>query len=383
MHNAPFARLFAELMRFDLELPSQDPNATAQRTAVLLINLGTPDAPTPSAVRRYLAEFLSDPRVVEIPQWIWQPILRGAILPLRGRASAHKYASVWMPEGSPLRVYTEQQTTALRAWFAARKVPVLVDFAMRYGSPSIADVLGQLKRAGADRILLLPMYPQYASSTVATAFDKVAAAMGRMRNQPEIRAIKQYPDAPGYIAALAAQLREYWAAHGVPDFAAGDRLLLSFHGLPKRTLDLGDPYHHQCQLTGTLLAQALGLDETTCRVTFQSRFGREEWLQPYTAPTLAELGSAGVRRVDVFCPGFTADCLETIEEIGMEGRDAFLKAGGKQYHRVPCVNASPAFIDALGHLALANLGGWVDPALFAASAAEHRGAQHEFAPMGR
>ena len=371
-------------MRFDLELPSQDPNATAQRTAVLLINLGTPDAPTPRAVRKYLAEFLSDPRVVEIPSLIWKPILYGAILPLRGRASAHKYASVWMPEGSPLRVYTEQQTTALRAWFAARGVPVLVDFAMRYGSPSIADVLGQLKRAGADRILLLPMYPQYASSTVATAFDKVAAALQRMRNQPEIRAIKQYPDAPGYIASLVAQLHDYWAIHGAPDFAAGDRLLLSFHGLPKRTLNLGDPYHNQCQLTGTLLAHALGLDETACRITFQSQFGREEWLQPYTAPTLAELGAGGVRRVDVFCPGFTADCLETIEEIGMEGRDAFLKAGGKEFHRVPCVNASPAFIEALGNVALANLAGWVDvPPTEAtagnATATDRRVAANEFA----
>ena len=368
-------------MRFDLELPSQDPNATAQRTAVLLLNLGTPDAPTPRAVGRYLGEFLSDPRVVEIPSWIWQPILHGVVVPLRSRASARKYASVWMPEGSPLRVHTEQQTSALRAWFVARGVPVLVDHAMRYGSPSIADVLGQLKRAGADRILLLPMYPQYAASTVATAFDKVAAALGRMRNQPEIRAIKQYPDAPGYIAALVGQLRDYWAVHGVPDFAAGDRLLLSFHGLPKRTLDLGDPYHNQCQLTGALLAQALNLDEASCRVTFQSRFGRQEWLQPYTAPTLAELGAAGVRRVDVLCPGFTADCLETIEEIGMEGRDAFLNAGGKVYHRVPCLNASPLFIEALGQLALANLGGWVEAPV--SPAAERRAVAHEVAHLMR
>ncbi|CAB3777014.1 ferrochelatase [Pararobbsia alpina] len=348
-------------MRFDLELPSQNPNAGARRTAVLLINLGTPDAPTPAAVRRYLAEFLSDPRVVEIPSWLWQPILRSLILPFRGRSSAHKYASVWMPEGSPLRVHTEQQVQALRNWFAAQGAPVLVEYAMRYGTPSIADVLGQLKRAGADRVLLLPMYPQYAASTTATLFDKVAQAMRRMRNQPEIRVIKQYPDAPGYIASLVAQLREYWTIHGTPDFAAGDRLLLSFHGLPKRTLDLGDPYHDQCQLTGALLARALGLDETSCRVTFQSRFGREEWLQPYTAPSLAELGAAGVTRVDVFCPGFTADCIETIEEIGMEGRDAFIKAGGKVYHRIPCVNASPLFIDALGELALTNLGGWLEP----------------------
>jgi ferrochelatase len=346
-------------MRFDLELPSQ-PSA-AHRVAVLLINLGTPDAPTPRAVRRYLAQFLSDPRVVEIPAALWQLILRGLVLPSRGRTSARKYASIWMPEGSPLRVHTEKTTEALRLFLAQHGYHVLVDFAMRYGVPGIADMLNQLKLAGAERVLLVPMYPQYSSSTTATAFDAAFAALGRMRNQPELRTIRHYADFPGYIEALAAQVGAYWAAHGRPDFAAGDRLILSFHGVPKRTLSLGDPYHEQCQQTGALLTQALGLSEIECRITFQSRFGRAEWLQPYTAPTLRELGAAGVRRVDVFCPGFTADCLETLEEIGIEGRHIFQQAGGQVFHRIPCLNAAEAWIKGLAELVALNLQGW--PAL--------------------
>lgn len=343
-------------MRFDLELPSQ-PSAS-HRVAVLLINLGTPDAPTPRAVRKYLAQFLSDPRVVEIPSFVWQIILRGLILPLRGRASAKKYAQVWMPEGSPLRVHTEKQVDGLRRLFAANDYHVIVDYAMRYGTPGIGAMLNQLKLEGADRILLLPMYPQYSSSTTATAFDDAFAALRRVRNQPEIRTIRHYADHPAYIAALAEQVRDYWRHHGQPDFAAGDKLVLSFHGVPKRTMDLGDPYHDQCQLTGSLLTAALGLTPVECRVTFQSRFGKAEWLQPYTAPTVAELGAGGVGRVDVFCPGFTADCLETIEEIGIEVRDEFLKAGGKQFHRIACLNSAPAWIKALGEIAAQHVQGW-------------------------
>ncbi|SAL09728.1 ferrochelatase [Caballeronia cordobensis] len=343
-------------MRFDLELPSQ-PSAS-HRVAVLLINLGTPDAPTPRAVRKYLAQFLSDPRVVEIPAFVWQIILRGAILPFRSRASARKYAQVWMPEGSPLRVHTEKQVEGLRRLFAANDYHVIVDYAMRYGTPGIGAMLNQLKLEGADRILLLPMYPQYSSSTTATAFDDAFAALRRVRNQPEIRTIRHYADHPAYIAALAEQVRDYWRHHGAPDFAAGDKLVLSFHGVPKRTMDLGDPYHDQCQQTSSLLTSALGLTPVECRVTFQSRFGRAEWLQPYTAPTVAELGAGGVARVDVFCPGFTADCLETIEEIGIEVRDEFLKAGGKHFHRIACLNSSPAWIKALGEIAAQHLQGW-------------------------
>jgi protoporphyrin/coproporphyrin ferrochelatase len=343
-------------MRFDLELPSQP--ATSHRVAVLLINLGTPDAPTPRAVRRYLAQFLSDPRVVEIPAVIWQPLLRAAILPLRGRSSAKKYAAVWMPEGSPLRVHTEKQTEALRHLLHSNEYPVIVEYAMRYGTPGIAAMLNQLKLAGAERVLLMPMYPQYSASTTATAFDEAFAAFRRMRNQPEVRTVRHYADHPAYIRALGEQVRRYWAAHGRPDFPAGDRLVLSFHGVPKRTLDLGDPYHDQCRQTATLLMTELGLTPSECLVTFQSRFGRAEWLQPYTAPTLHELGAAGVRRVDVFCPGFTADCLETIEEIGMEARAEFLHAGGKEFHRIACLNASPAWIAALGEIIAQHLQGW-------------------------
>jgi protoporphyrin/coproporphyrin ferrochelatase len=343
-------------MRFELELPSHSTGAS--RTAVLLLNLGTPDAPTPAAVRRYLAEFLSDPRVVEIPALAWQVILRLFILPLRGRASAKKYASVWLKEGSPLRVYTEAQAEQLRQLLRANGYEVVVDYAMRYGNPGIAAVLNQLKHAGVDRILLVPMYPQYSASTTATAFDEVFDALKRMRNQPELRMVKQYADYPAYINAMVERIRAYWATHGTPDFVAGDRMLLSFHGIPKRSLDLGDPYHEQCQQTGALLTQALGLTPTECRVTFQSRFGRQQWLQPYTAPTLKELGAAGLRRVDVFCPGFTADCLETIEEIGVEGRDEFLAAGGKEYHAIECLNASAPWINCLGELVALNLQGW-------------------------
>jgi ferrochelatase len=343
-------------MRFDLEPPSQP--AVSHRIAVLLINLGTPDSPTPRAVRRYLAEFLSDPRVVEIPALVWQPILQGLILPTRSRESARKYASIWMPEGSPLRVHTEKQTEALRAILHENGYPLIVEYAMRYGTPSIGAMLSQLKLAGAERILLMPMYPQYSSSTTATAFDAAFAALGRMRNQPEVRTVRHYADHPLYIRALAEQVRQHWAAHGRPDFGGGDKLVLSFHGVPKRTLDLGDPYHDQCRQTAALLMAELALGPAQCLVTFQSRFGRAEWLQPYTAPTLRELGAAGVRRADVFCPGFTADCIETIEEIGLEVRDEFLHAGGKEFQRIACLNASPAWIAALAEIVMQHLQGW-------------------------
>ena len=323
-------------MRYDLEPPSNV--AAAHRIAVLLINLGTPDAPTPRAVRRYLAEFLSDPRVVEIPRALWQILLRAVIL--------------------PLRVHTERQVEGVRHLLASNGYQVLVDYAMRYGSPGIAQVLAQLKRVGVERVLLMPMYPQYSASTTATAFDAAFAALARMRNQPEIRTVRHYADHPAYIHALAEQVRQHWAAHGRPDFAAGDKLVLSFHGVPRRTLDLGDPYHEQCQQTAALLMAALGLSTIECCVTFQSRFGKAEWLQPYTEPTLRELGAAGVRRADVFCPGFTADCLETIEEIGMEVRDAFLAGGGQVFHRIPCLNGAHAWIGALGEIAAENLQGW-------------------------
>lgn len=364
-------------MRFDPELPLAIP--PQRSTAVLLLNLGTPDAPTARAVGRYLREFLSDPRVVEIPAVIWRPILHLAIVPRRARVSAGKYAKVWLPQGSPLRVYTERQSTGLQALLDASGYRVVVDHAMRYGQPAVGAVLTRLKRAGIERVLLLPLYPQYSASTSATAFDAAFAALARMRDSLEIRTLKDYCTHPSYLSALASQVLDYWSVHGRPDFGAGERLVLSFHGVPKRTIALGDPYHDQCQRTGAALMRSLGLNEMECKVTFQSRFGPAEWLQPYTAPTLAELGAAGTARVDVFCPGFTADCLETIEEIGMEGEHLFKQAGGKAYHRIPCLNDSPAWIHALGEIAAQHLQGWPvhageDAAVAAQQAAETRGA---------
>ena len=331
-------------------------HGTPEKTAVLLINLGTPDAPTPAAVRRYLKEFLSDPRVVEIPRLAWWPILNGVILNTRPRQSAAKYQSIWMPEGSPHKVHTERLTGALRDLLSARApgVPLVVDYAMRYGTPAIPDVLRRLKAQNCQRILLVPLYPQYAASTVATALDVVFDSLRRMRNTPALRAIKHFPGDPGYIRSTAQNIRVYWAQYGRPD-----KLVMSFHGLPRYTLDKGDPYHCECHKTGRLIAEELGLNREQYLVSFQSRFGRAEWLKPYTAATLAELGKQKTGRVDVFCPGFVADCLETLEEIGMEVRDEFLRAGGGEYHYIPCLNERPDWIHALTALALENLQGWL------------------------
>jgi ferrochelatase len=327
-------------------------------TAVLLINLGTPDTPAPRDVRRYLAEFLSDPRVVELPAWLWQPVLHGVVLPLRSRASAKKYEQVWLPEGSPLRVHTEKQARDLQSWLDARGRHVAVEYGMRYGNPSIADALTRLRANGVRRILVLPMYPQYAASTTATAFDQTALALRQIRNQPAIRFVSHYHADARYIEALRRQVERYWDINQRPDFGAGDKVLFSFHGLPSRSAELGDPYYKHCMQTGTLLAEALGLADNHFRVTFQSQFGYQKWLEPHTAETVGQLGAMGTARVDVFCPGFTADCIETIEEIGMEVRDIFLEYGGKEFHRIECVNEAPAFIDMLGEIALENLIGW-------------------------
>ncbi|MCS6763525.1 MAG: ferrochelatase [Candidatus Protistobacter heckmanni] len=333
-------------------------DAKTPRTGLLLINLGTPDAPTPAAVGAYLKEFLSDPRVVEIPRAVWLPLLYGVIVPLRSRASAKKYASVWMSGGSPLMVHTQAMVEALRRRFAARGEDVAIEVAMRYGNPSIPAALDALLAKGVDRVLCLPLYPQYSATTTATAYDALFAALATKRDQPAVRTIKDYCADAGYIFALASRIREAWREGGAPDFAAGDKLLFSFHGVPKRTMLKGDPYYHQCLETGRQLRAALGLDERQALLTFQSRFGREEWLQPYTAPTLADLGRAGVRRADVFCPGFPEDCLETLEEIAMEGKQKFLHAGGKDYRYIPCLNDSPDWIAALDTIAGLHLRGW-------------------------
>jgi ferrochelatase len=323
------------------------------RTAVLYVNLGTPDEPTAPALRRYLAEFLSDPRVVEIPRLVWWPILHGVILRTRPKQSAAKYASVWMPEGSPLAVWTARQAAALGQALAARGHHVRVRHAMRYGNPSIASVMDELRAEGATRVLLIPAYPQYAAATTASISDKVLEWATQARRMPELRFVGEYHDDPGYIAALAARLRAHWAEHG-----RGDKLVLSFHGVPERSLHLGDPYHCQCHKTARLLAEALGLSRDQLVVTFQSRFGKAKWLEPYTEPTLEKLASDGVKRVDVMCPGFVADCLETLEEIAQEASEAYLAAGGERFDYVPCLNAEPVWNDALAALAERHLGGW-------------------------
>ena len=340
------------------------------KTAILLINLGTPEEPTAPAVRRYLKEFLSDPRVVEIPRPIWWLILNGIILRVRPRKSAEKYASIWTDEGSPLKVHVERQAKLLRGFLGQAGHQVVVDYAMRYGEPSIAATLARLKAAACTRILLLPLYPQYAASTTATAIDAACSWLQSVRNQPELRSVRSFADHPGYIAALAASVREHWVSSGLP----GDsyRLIMSFHGLPKYTLDKGDPYHCECQKSGRLLAEALALDAQRYQVCFQSRFGRAEWLQPYTAPTLKALGKQGVQRVDVICPGFPADCLETLEEIAIEGQAEFLRAGGKEFHYLPCLNDRDDWIRALADIAETQLRGWPtqapDPAALELSA---------------
>jgi ferrochelatase len=349
-------------------------HGTPPRTAVLLVNLGTPEAPTAPAVRRYLKEFLSDPRVVEIPRPVWWLILNGIILNVRPKKSAAKYASVWTAEGSPLKVHTERQARLLRGLLGEAGHHLVVDYAMRYGQPSIPATLSRLKAEGCTRILLLPMYPQYASSTSATAYDAVCAWAKTIRNQPEIRMVRHFADDPGYIAALAASVREHWQRNPRP--AASYRLVMSFHGVPRYSLDKGDPYHCECQKTGRLLAEALGLSKDEYQICFQSRFGRAEWLQPYTAQTLHALGQQGLQRVDMICPGFPADCLETLEEIAMEVRDEFIQAGGKDYLYIPCLNERDDWIRALAGIATKNLQGWptgpADPATLEASASRAR-----------
>jgi ferrochelatase len=331
-------------------------HGTPEQTAVLLINLGTPDAPTAQAVKPYLREFLGDPRVVEIPRAIWWLILNGIILNTRPKKSAAKYASVWMKEGSPLKVHSERQTQLVQAYLSEKTqgMPLVVDYAMRYGNPSIPSVLAKLKAQNCQRILLLPLYPQYAASATATALDAVYAQMLQSRNMPALRSIKHFHDDSAYIRASAQNIRDYWTLHGRPD-----KLVMSFHGVPRYTLDKGDPYHCECLKSGRLIAEELGLNKDQYIVSFQSRFGKAEWIQPYTTATLKALGAQKTRRVDVVCPGFVSDCLETLEEIAQEGKEDFLHAGGAEYHYIPCLNERPDWIQALGDLALNNLQGWL------------------------
>jgi protoporphyrin/coproporphyrin ferrochelatase len=332
-------------------------HGSSEKTAVLLINLGTPQAPTATAVKPYLREFLGDPRVVEIPRLLWWLVLHGIILNTRPKKSAAKYASIWMPEGSPLKVHTERQTVLLQGCLGekTKDTAVVVEYAMRYGKPSIPDVLKKLKAQNCQRILLLPLYPQYAASATASALDAVFAELQKMRNMPAVRSIRHFHDDAAYIKATAQNIRDYWTLHGRPD-----KLVMSFHGVPRYTLDKGDPYHCECLKSGRLIAEELGLSKEQYSVSFQSRFGKAEWIKPYTTATLKQLGRQKTRRVDVVCPGFVADCLETLEEIAQEGKEDFQHAGGGEYHYIPCLNERPDWIHALAELVLKNLQGWLD-----------------------
>ena len=326
------------------------------RTGVLYINLGTPEAPTAQALRPYLKEFLSNPRVIEIPRLIWWPILHGLILPFRPKKSAAKYAQIWMPEGSPLKVHTERQIELLRKELQSRlQNPPIIEYAMNIGKPSVASVMAKMQEQGCERTLILPLFPQYAASSTAAAMDNVFAVLKQMRNLPAIRTVKQYHDHPAYVAALAQNVRDYWAEQGQPD-----KLIISFHGIPQVNLDKGDPYHCACHKTGRLLAEALGLETHQYKVCFQSRFGKAKWLTPYTSLTLKQLGKDQTRRVDVVCPGFVSDCLETLEEIAIEAKDTFIQAGGKEFHYIPCLNERNDWIQALADITCSHLHGWLD-----------------------
>lgn len=326
----------------------------ATSIGVLLVNLGTPDAPDAPSVRRYLREFLSDPRVVEIPRLIWYPILYGAILPKRPAASAEKYKQVWTPEGSPLLAISQQQQQLLQRELDIRFAgTVKVALAMRYGKPSIESTLEELNQAGARRIVVLPLYPQYSSTTSGTTFAAVYKTLSTWRWMPELRQINHYHDHEGYIKALAESTRDHWDKH-----LRGDLLLISFHGIPKRNLTLGDPYFCECHKTARLLADELNLRPNEWRVSFQSRFGKAEWLQPYTDKTLEALPAEGIKNVDVICPGFASDCLETLEEIQVENRKYFIKAGGQQYHYVPALNTREDHIRMLADLVQQHTQGW-------------------------
>ena len=324
---------------------------TPERSAVLLVNLGTPDAPEARAVRRYLAEFLTDPRVIEYPRWLWYPILYGAILPLRGPRSAHAYRQVWSAAGSPLLVHSQALAEGLDAALGAG---VEVALAMRYGNPSIASVLRRLNAdGGLRRLLVLPLYPQYSATTTASVFDAVVAELAGWRWQPELRIAGAYHDDGGWLDAVAASVRQHWERHG-----RGERLLFSFHGVPLRYVRAGDPYFCQCLASARAVAERLELAPGQWEASFQSRVGREEWLRPYTEERVRALGAEGVRRLDVVCPGFAVDCLETLEEIAEQNAGFFRAAGGGTLSYIPCLNAADGHVAALAALLRRHGAGW-------------------------
>jgi len=329
--------------------PDDHPKIPAPKVGVLLINLGTPNSPEPGAVKIYLREFLSDPRVVEIPQLVWQPILRGVILNTRPKKSAHAYSQVWTEEGSPLAAITARQARALEGAWGGE---VAVDYAMRYGKPAIRERIEALKAQGCERILLAPLYPQYCAATTATANDEAFLHLRRMRWQPAVRTLPPYYEDPAYIDALKARLEEGLAAL---DFTP-DAILASFHGMPQRTLELGDPYHCHCRKTARLLSEVSGRELT---VTFQSRFGRAKWLEPATDTTLEAMPGEGIRKVAIFAPGFSADCLETLEELAIRGRESFIESGGTHFAYLPCLNDSDLGLEMLRSIIGRELEGWV------------------------
>ena len=327
---------------------SAPPSDATCSAGVLLANLGTPDSPEPADVRHYLAEFLADPRIVERPRWLWRPILHGVILRVRPRRAARAYRRIWTDEGSPLLAIGQEQAHRLQARLGA-DIPVALG--MRYGNPSIAAGLQNLRRKGARRIIVLPLYPQYSATTTGSTFDAVSAELQTWRVVPELRFLNRYHDHPAYLDALTASIREAWS--GRP---RGERLLFSFHGLPRRYAEAGDPYPDECERTAAAVAERLGLQTDEWLLTYQSRFGPEEWLQPYTDETLRRLAAEGVQSVDVVAPGFAADCLETLEEIAMENHDVFIKAGGREYHYIPALNARTDHIEMMAQLVEGYLG---------------------------
>ncbi len=312
----------------------------AASTGVLVVNLGTPQAPTAAAVRTYLAEFLSDNRVVEIPALLWRPLLFGLILPLRSRRVAPNYAKIWMEDGSPLAVYTQRIGDGLR-----KQLNCPIEVAFRYGEPSLQSGLDRLTEQGCDEIVVLPLYPQFSAPTTATVFDRIAAIYRQRRSMPSVQWIRDYATDQGYISALATSVQQHWAEHG-----RSERLLMSFHGLPQRNVDLGDPYQSQCEATGRALASALELADDEWAMSYQSRFGKQTWLQPYTEPMLEQWAADGLRKVDVICPGFAADCLETLEEIRIQAAETFCAAGGQSLTYIPALNDAPTHIQALAAL---------------------------------
>lgn len=330
-------------------------HSQAPKIGVLVTNLGTPDKPEKGALRRYLREFLSDPRVVEVPRLLWLIILHGVILNIRPARSAAAYRTVWTDEGSPLLTNTRAQAEALQtAMTRLYGESVIVEYAMRYGTRSIPEQLQSLFDSGARQLLVLPLYPQYSGPTGGSTFDAVAADFQQRRWLPDLRFVAQYHDHPAYIQALADSVRAHWADNG-----RADLLLMSYHGEPQRYLEQGDPYHCQCHKTSRLLAEALELAEDDYQTCFQSRFGREPWLQPYTDATLKALPAGGVHSVQLICPGFSADCLETIEEIGVENREYFMHAGGQRYEYIPCLNSQQGHIDALTTIIQEQIQGWL------------------------